>query len=557
MPAFSVQHPIAFFCAEFGIQSNLPIYAGGLGVLAGDILKESARQQLPVAAVGLLYRGEGAIQAITAEGQQQEQNMAFDPLSAGLEHVYVDDMPLFIKVHLTEVEIWVRCWKKTIGETVTLYLLDTDTDQNQLPERGIAHALYAGTEEELIKQQLILGIGGIKLLHQLGIHPSIYHVNEGRPAFLHWQLIRRYMDEHGVTYQEASDWARQKTVYTNHTLVEAGNQSYATELLKVYGKYYADKMGITVERLLECGIEPGTDRFSITRYALNTSSKASAVSQLHYQFCQQKWPEYNWSGITNGVYLPFWQDERFAEGLSAESATTTLPEAIWQTHQHCKQQLVDYVRQRTGYGYDSQRLVITWSRRMAGYKQVDALFSDISRLAKMVQNTERPVQILIAGKAHVADVAAKQTIERIIRFMQNELAGYALFVPNLDIDLDQMLAKGSDVWLNTPEYGKEACGTSGMKAISNGVLQCTVADGWAAEVDWTNIGWQLDHQNLAESVYTTLENEVIPMYFQRDESGVPQAWVERMQRSIGLAEKFSATRMMNQYREHFYNHSQD
>ncbi len=554
MPAFSTQHPIAFFCAEFGIQSNLPIYAGGLGVLAGDILKESARQKIPMVAVGLLYRGEGAVQTITAEGQQVEQDMPFDPLSAGLEHVYVDEMPLFIKVHLTEVEIWVRCWKKKIGETVTLYLLDTDTDQNPLNERGIAHALYAGTEEELIKQQLLLGIGGVKLLHQLGVHPSLYHVNEGRPAFLHWQLIRRYMDEHGVSYEEASEWARHKTVYTNHTLVEAGNQSYTTELLKVYGKYYADKMGITVERLLEPGIEPGTDRFSITRYALNTSAKASAVSQLHYQFCQQRWPEYNWSAITNGVFLPFWQDERFSSGgLSADTTTTFLAEAIWKTHLDCKKQLMEYVRGRTGYSYDPQRLVICWSRRMAGYKQVDALFSDISRLAKIVRNEKHPLQILIAGKAHVSDVVAKQTIERVIRFMQNELNGHALFVPNLDMDLDQMLARGSDVWLNTPEYGKEASGTSGMKAISNGVLQCTVADGWAAEVDWTNVGWQLDHQSLAESLYSTLENEIVPLYFTRQEGDIPQVWVERMQRSIGLAEKFSATRMMNEYKEKFYN----
>jgi starch phosphorylase len=208
MPAISAQHPIAFFCAEYGVQSDLPLYAGGLGVLAGDILKEAARQNIPMAAVGLLYRGQGAIQQITAEGQQVDVDLDFDPLSAGLEHVYVDDMPLFIKVHLTQIDVWVRCWKKTIGETVTLYLLDTDTDQNQLQERGIAHALYAGTEEELIKQQLILGIGGIKLLHQLGIHPSIYHVNEGRPAFLHWQLIRSYMDEHGATFDQASKWAK-------------------------------------------------------------------------------------------------------------------------------------------------------------------------------------------------------------------------------------------------------------------------------------------------------------------------------------------------------------
>lgn len=553
MPVVSAQHPVAFFCAEFGIQSDLPIYAGGLGVLAGDILKESAKQNIPMVAVGLLYRGEGAIQIITPEGQQLEGDLEFDPLSIGLEHVYVDDMPLFIQVHLTELNVWVRCWKKTIGESVTLYLLDTDTDQNQLHERGIAHALYAGTEEELIKQQLILGIGGIKLLQQLGIHPSIFHVNEGRPAFLHWQLIRHYMDEHGVTYEEASTWAKLKTVYTNHTLVEAGNQSYAIDLLKIYGKYYADKMGITVERLLDPGMEQDSGKFSMTRYALNTSCKASAVSQLHYTFCQQRWPEYNWSAVTNGVFLPYWQDQRFSsDGLSVSSNEMSLGDALWQNHLGCKHQLAEYVQKRTGFTYDHNRLVFGWARRMAGYKQSEALFSDLERLVRVVKDAERPVQILIAGKAHVFDTAAKQTIERIIRYMSEQLSGHALFIPNLNMELDQMMVRGCDVWLNTPEFGKEASGTSGMKAISNGVLQCTVADGWAAEVGWEGVGWQLDYQNLVESLYTTIEKQIVPTYFTRDESGVPQEWVNMMRKSISLAEQFSAERMINEYKQKFY-----
>jgi alpha-glucan phosphorylase-like protein len=321
----------------------------------------------------------------------------------------------------------------------------------------------------------------------------------------------------------------------------------------VYGKYYADKMGTTVERLLEPGLEPGTDKFSITRYALNISSKASAVSLLHLAFCQERWPEYNWSVVTNGVFLPYWQDQRFSgEGLSASSESTTLGEAVWQTHLECKKQLAEYVQRRTGFTYDTNRMVISWSRRMVGYKQVNSLFSDIKRLAKIVMNADRPVQILIAGKAHVFDTVAKQMIEQIIRHMQKDITGYALFVPNLDMELDQMLVRGSDVWLNTPEYGKEACGTSGMKAISNGVLHCTVADGWAAEVDWQGVGWVLDHQNLAESIYQTLENEIIPLYFTRDDAGIPQKWVERMQRSIGAAKNFSAERMVSQYSEQFY-----
>ena len=544
MVRFSAQHPIAFFCAEFGVDSKLPIYAGGLGVLAGDILKEAADQKLPMVGVGLLYRGEGARQRITDTGQQIEENVFVDPLAMGLEHVYVDDMPLFIKVHLTEVDVWVRCWRKKIGETVTLYLLDTDTDQNHQHERGIASALYAGTEEELIKQQLILGIGGVKLLNALEIHPAIYHLNEGRPCFLHWQLIRQAMDGHGVSFEEATKLAKSNTVYTNHTLVEAGNQSYTTDLLKAYGRYYADKMGINIETLLQPGFESGTEQFSVTRYALNTSRKASAVSQLHLDFCRQRWPEYDWVGVTNGAYLPYWQAPEIAHAQDQNQ--------LWQTHQLLKQQTMEYIRNRTGFGYDPNALIISWSRRMAGYKQADALFSDITRLKRILGRTKQPIQILMAGKAHIFDTEAKQQIEKIIQIMQNDIPGFALYIPNLDMELDQMLTRGSDVWLNTPEYGKEASGTSGMKAISNGVLQCTVADGWAHEVEWSEKGWVLDHQRLSESLYKTLEQDIVPLFFQRNAQGVPEQWVKKMQASIELVKQFSATRMVNEYKQVFY-----
>lgn len=544
MPSFSPQHPVAFFCAEFGIQSNLPIYAGGLGVLAGDILKEAADQKIPMVGVGLLYRGEGAVQVISEDGRQEEADDYFDPIERGLEQVFVDEMPLFIKVHLTEVDIWVRCWKKEIGDSVVLYLLDTDTEQNHLHERGIAHALYAGTEEELIKQQLVLSIGGVKLLHALGIHPSVYHLNEGRPAFLHWQLIRSYMDEHGLSYPDAVIEARNKTVYTNHTLVEAGNQSYTSDLLKIYGAYYAHKMGIAVETLLAPGLDPATGRFSITRYALNTSCLASAVSQLHFQFCQKHWPNYKWIGITNGVYLPFWQEKNVAQAVN--------PDELWQAHRACKKQLSEYIQNRTGFYYNPEALVITWSRRMAGYKQVESLFADVNRLRTIMGSENRPVQLLIAGKAHVYDVNAKEQIQTVIQYMKNELSGFALFIPNLDIELDQMLVRGSDLWLNTPKFGQEASGTSGMKALSNGVLQCTVADGWANEVDWKETGWMLDHNNLGDSLYVLLESEIIPQFYSRDAQGIPQDWTKKMSRSIQIAQRFSATRMMKEYQEKFY-----
>lgn len=545
MFALSAQHPIAFFCAEFGIDSSLPIYAGGLGVLAGDILKEAADQKLPYVGIGLLYRGQNAVQNISPEGHQYETNNDFDPISAGLEHVYQDEMPLFIKVHLTEIDVWVRCWQKKIGETVTLYLLDPDTEQNQVEQRSIAHALYAGTEEEVIKQQLILGIGGVKLLHALGIHPSLYHVNEGRPAYLHWQLIRSYQAANGLSYNDARVMATNKTVYTNHTLVEAGNQEYATNLLRAYGAYYANKMNITTDELLSPGMNAATGEFSITKYALSTSRKASAVSQLHYQFCQAQWPKHNWVGITNGVHFPTWQSERIKNNASHRTN-------LWKAHQEEKYRTMEFIQHRTGFGYDPSRLVLTWARRITGYKQLLALFEDVNRLRDILNNSARPIQLLIAGKAHMYDELAKQDLQKVIQYMQHELSGHALFVPNLDIALDQALVRGSDVWLNTPRFGLEASGTSGMKALSNGVLQCTVKDGWAHEVEWSELGWVLENENISQNFYELLETQIAPMFYSRDEAGIPVAWLERMQKSIQLSPQFSATRMMKQYQEELY-----
>lgn len=543
----SSKNPIAYFCAEFGIEAKLPFYAGGLGILAGDTLKAAADINLPFVGIGLLYRGERMVQKIDQDGLQYEEDMNFDPVEAGLEHVLIDDQPLFIRVHLTEIDIWCRVWKKTLAPNTVLYLLDTDTDQNQLSERGITHPLYAGTEETQLKQQLILGIGGVKLLYRLGIRPLLYHLNEGRPAFLHWQLIREYMDEHGMTYQEAHDLAKSKTVYTNHTLVAAGNNSVDLANLTTYAQYYAQKMGIDVSQLTDEGLEKDVeDRFYMTRFALNSSRQASGVSQFHTQLSKKLWPEYQWVNITNGVHLPTWQD--------LEIANCDLQGCdLWQLHLKKKQALADFVKARTGFGYDPNRLVVTWARRLAGYKRLDAIFEDVERLRSILRDSNRPVQLLVAGKAHQQDKAGKAKLQMIIKYMAKELAGYALFVPDYNIDVARMLVKGSDLWLNIPEKGKEACGTSGMKALSNGVVQCTVPDGWAAEVNWTNQAWTLDSDHISEDWYSKMEKEITPLFYQRDEQVVPQAWLEKMKESIKMSGRFAASRMLEEYRQLLYN----
>lgn len=544
--SISKEQPVAYLCAEFGLQASLPIYAGGLGVLAGDTIKAAADSAFPFVGVGLLYRGYGVVQQLSTEGLQTETNYLFDPLSNGLEHVYLDEEPLFIKVHLTELDVWLRVWKKTIGNGVYLYLLDTETDQNEINERDITQVLYSGTNETLLKQQLILGIGGVKLLAKLGINPSVYHINEGRPAFAHWQLIRMLMDDHGMTYEKAKLAATQKMVYTNHTLVAAGNQQYSPDLIKVYSAYYAHKMGISNDHLIQDGIEQSTGQFSVTRFALNTCRKANGVSLLHTELSKIEWPSYSWVSVTNGVHLPTWQAPELEH---SESLSNT---ELWHTHMSLKRQTREYVHRQTGYSYDETQLVVGWARRLAGYKQLDKLFTDLKRLELILKNQEKPVYLLIAGKAHSGDTAGKQMLQTILEYFGTSLSGSALFVPNYNIEVAQNLTRGVDVWLNTPEYGKEACGTSGMKATANGVLNCTVADGWAAEVEWSKPGWQIDHTRLAESVYELLEQNIAPLYYQRNHENVPEGWVQKMRAALSLQQQYSAARMLEEYEKLLY-----
>ncbi len=536
----TAQHPIAYFSAEFGLSHDLPLYAGGLGILSGDTLKQAADSNVPMVALGLLYRGCGNQAQVDENGMQYEVDVEVDPVKLGYEHVYAaDEQPLFVNIHLTNKNVWARVWKKSFGQVV-LYLLDTDTDQNELNDRKIACAIYNGSEEEQLMQQMVMGIGGIKVLRALKIEPSVYHVNEGRPAFLFWQLIRGYMDQDHLTYEEARSKAQSKIVYTNHTLVRAGNNSFDVDLLKANATYYAQKMGVTIEQLLAPGFDPSTGAFSMTQFALNISRKASAVSQIHYELSKTLWPEYDWVGITNGVHHPTWQDESIKQvDLSGDQ--------LWWNHLELKKNLANFVNEKTGAGYDPNRLVIGWARRIATYKRPNAIFEDIARMKAILMQADRPVQFLLSGKAHARDITAKQLLADMIKLMKTELEGHALFIPNYNMDVANHLVKGVDVWLNTPIYGEEASGTSGMKAIANGVLQLTVEDGWAAEVEWHDMGWSLDSNHLAPTLYLRLEKDIVPLYYDRDQNNVPQGWLARMKKTLELSKRFTTQRMLDEY----------
>jgi starch phosphorylase len=549
MKLFSATAPVAYFSAEFAIDSSLPIYAGGLGVLAGDILKEAADIGIHMIGVGILYKGEEAKQVISPDGQQLEENISYRPEDHGLELLRDENgEPLFVKVHLTQVDIWLQLWCKKIGATVTLLLLDPDNLMNHSHERRQAWAIYAGTQEEIVKQQLILGIGGVKALHALGIKPALFHVNEGRPSFLYWQVIRHHMELEGKTYGQAMKQAKGQIVYTNHTVVKAGNQTYDLDMMKVYCKYYAERMGISVDRLLRDGVENG--RFDVTRFALNSSSRASSVSEPHFRVCQKNWPRYHWVNVTNGVHFPTWADARLHEANLSD-------EDLWRYHQENKRATQRLIAERTGFNYDPEALVITWARRFASYKQPQLIFEDIEELQKILLSTARPVQLLVAGKAHVFDQGAKRIIRELIGYMSRELRHHALFVPNYNMEMGVALTRGSDVWLNTPKLGMEASGTSGMKAAANGVLQLTTIDGWTAEIDWSDedAGWALvggESEVTAKNFFYTMNEKVLPIFYQRDERGLSPKWLVKMRSALKLARQYSARRMMEDYAARLY-----
>jgi len=539
-------NPIAYFCAEYGFDLKLPLYAGGLGVLAGDTVKAAADVDKPFVAVGLLYRGKGMQQKISEDGMQEEVDYDFDPVDHGLEHVYVDEQPLFVKVHMTTNEVWLRCWKKTFSKNVILYLLDTDTDQNGPEYRSITHRLYHGSDESQFQQMMLLGIGGTKLLTELGFRPDVFHLNEGRPAFLIWQLIRQLMEFHAVDYDSARKLAMQKIVYTNHTLVAAGNQVFSVEMISKYVDYYAEKMKISTNHLLASGLTNDDTGFSVTQFALNNSRLANGVSQLHSKLSEEQWPEYHWRNITNGVHLPTWQDEQIAD-----FAHDT--DKLWYRHLDLKKDLANFVHKSTGYTYDHNQLVLGWARRLAGYKQLSVIFSDLERLKSILHSTDRPVYLLVSGKVHQGDEGGRKMLQTVIQYMQNDLAGQVLFIPNYNLEVASHLTRGVDIWLNTPEIGREACGTSGMKALVNGILPCAVADGWSAELLPDRCGgWVLDHNRLADSLYELLENEIVPLYYQRNSQNIPSEWVEKMKIALSLSYNVSAKRMFEEYSEILY-----
>ncbi|MBN1168448.1 alpha-glucan family phosphorylase [Candidatus Woesebacteria bacterium] len=544
MKLSSIKNPVAYLCSEFAIDNDLPTYAGGLGILAGDLINAAGTNHFPMIGIGLLYGGKQFIQQINHEGKERRKDSEFDHDTSFLRQTTVNGKLLKFTLPTPSKEVIVKAYHLRLSDTAIQFFLSTDLDDNPSEWVHDMDALYQGDEASQIRQEIILGVGGACLLRILNVTPRKYHFNEGRPIFAIWEITKGFMQDEDLSFSKAWEKAKEKIVYTNHTLVEAGNPTYSADAVRFWGKPFATELGVEVDEIIKPGLV-GKDKFSITHFALNISNKRSAVSQVHGEYARKKYPEYNWTAITNGVYLPRWQDSDFRDPNISN-------EELWALHQKKKEELMETVVDRTGFGYDPKRLVISWARRLAEYKQPKAIFKDIKRLKNIIAKPSKEVQILFAGNSHSADPNAKYLIEDIIKLFGTELNGYAIFVPNYNISLANHLTSGSDVWLNTPKGNLEACGTSGMKAISNGVLNCTVLDGWTYEVDWKGIGWNIDPENVAEDFYDLLENEIIPQYYERNEAGLPLKWIERMKRSIELSSNFSAKKMLENYDKFLY-----
>jgi starch phosphorylase len=604
---------IAYFSAEFGVHECLPIYAGGLGILAGDHLKSASDLGIPLVGVGLMYQKGYFRQYLNIDGWQQEVYVENDFYNMPIELVRKDSgRPLTISVEYPGRCVVARIWKVLIGR-VQLFLLDTNMPVNSPIDRMITSSLYGGDRELRIRQEIMLGIGGLKALSLMGIKPTVCHMNEGHAAFMALERIRELRSVNNMTFDEAVEATRAGNVFTIHTPVKAGLDEFRVELMDKYFGGYFPKLGINRQRFLSLGrILPDDDGepFKMPVLALRLSSYSNGVSELHGEVSRGIWGSL-WPGtplnevpvisVTNGIHIknwisneldclydkylgPDWADEAMDKTIW-ESIDQIPDEELWQIHKRCKEQLIVFIRnrlkaqmQRRGTYHtelnhaeevlDPEALTIGFARRFASYKRGNLLLKNPERLIKLLNNNDRPMQIVFSGKAHPKDTEGKDIIRQIVHFAnQNSVRRRIVFLENYDIDIARFLVSGVDVWLNNPRRPMEASGTSGMKAAINGILNMSTADGWWCEGYTPEGGWiigagescdDVDYQDVVESqaIYDMLENEVIPLFYTRSADNLPRAWIRRVKNSIKwIAPRFNTHRMVAEYTQKFYHQS--
>jgi starch phosphorylase len=599
---------IAYFSFEFGMHNSLPIYSGGLGILSGDHAKETSDMGLPFVGIGFMYPQGYFRQRIPSHGWQESVYEQLDMHLAPIQLVKGDDgHNLKIAVPLGDHEVFAQVWHVQVGRT-PLYLLDTDVDENNPWDRELSARLYAGDSEMRIRQEIMLGLGGVRLLRKLNINPSVWHMNEGHSAFLLLECLREKMHQ-GMTYEQAKAEVNAQSVFTTHTPVPAGHDAFSFHMLDKYlGSYWAD-MGLAREELLSLGEheESWGTAFNMTVLALKLSGRANGVSKLHGEVSREMWQEV-WpdhplqhvpiTHVTNGVHVPTWISSEMSDLYGKyigkdwrdrqddpdmwEKLNDLPGKKLWRMHEDLKHKLIHYLRERTrekwingindslqvlagGRLLDPNALTIGFARRFATYKRATLIFKDMERLRRLLLDSRRPVQIVFAGKSHPADDGGKHLIQEIFNLAKsNHMGGRIAFIEDYDMHVARYLTQGVDVWLNTPRRPREASGTSGMKASLNGVPNLSILDGWWVEAYNGANGWAIgttkeydsaEEQDWADamSLYELLEQEVVPLFYNRDQDGVPRGWVELMREAIkSNAPQFSMRRMLADYTQDLY-----
>ena len=596
---------VAYFSAEYGLHHSLPFYAGGLGFLAGDFVKECSDLNIPLVAIGFMYPEGYVSQRISADGWQESVSFRMDREAASISRLADDNgNPLVVKVPVIEPLIYIAVWQVSVGG-IPLFLLDTDIEENEPWNRGITARLYTGDLEQRLRQEIVLGIGGAEVLEQIGIKHSIVHLNEGQAAFSLLERIRDRLAD-GLSLEKALEKVRERTIFTTHTPVPAGHDIFPFYLVEKYLKPFWTSLGFDRETFLKLGMHPDEQGagFNMTAFALRLSGFKNAVSKKHGEVANRMWrnlfleaPEKKVpiDSITNGVHVPTWIEPKmellFNKYLGNEwlknhddphlwDLIDEIPdEELWQTHCWLKSKLLIVIRERVRQRWSNDRinssmvlaggvmldpsvLTIGFARRFATYKRADLIFSNFDRLKKLLRDRWKPIQIVFAGKAHPADDPAKMILQRIVNASRDpEYFGRIAFVEDYSEQFSQYLVHGVDVWLNNPLPPMEASGTSGMKAALNGVPNLSILDGWWLEGFNGKNGWAFGGETIegdrtnadAEAIYRILEEQVVPLYYRISDDGIPTEWLKIMKNAIkGMGVRFSARRMVKEYVRKFY-----
>lgn len=601
---------VAYFSMEYGIDDSIKIFSGGLGILAGDYIKEASDTNSNLVAVGFLYKYGYFKQRLSLDGDQQavynhqvSSELPIQPAcdAEGKQHV--------IKVGLPGRLVYARIWFVLVGR-IKLYLLDTDFDLNSEEDRTITNALYGGDNENRLKQEILLGIGGIRALETVGEAPLIYHCNEGHAAFINLERLRKLIKHKNLSFQEALEIVRVSSLYTTHTPVPAGHDSFAEDLMMTYLGQLPERLQLSWNDFMNLGrmyADNHGEHFSMSNLAAKTCQEINGVSRLHGKVSKEMFNDL-WQGyfpeeshihyVTNGVHMPTWTskhwkelyEENFGDDFIHHQSEkkywkqieNVSDEKIWKIRQHLREELINYVKEKLHDSWiqryedpkkllkifnhvNKDALTIGFARRFATYKRAYLLFSNLDKLNKIVNNPDRPVQFLFAGKAHPNDEPGQGIIKEIVRISKlPEFVGKIIFLEDYDMALAKRLVSGVDIWLNTPTRPLEASGTSGMKAVMNGALNFSVLDGWWCEGYRDKAGWALpEHRTYedqhfqnkldAETIYSILEYEIVPLFYKRDEKNVPSEWVKYMKKSISMiAPEFTTKRMIDDYHKQYY-----